>query len=282
MGRGKLFLYTLFCLIFVMSKLYKYATIAVAISLIVPALAVGVTAQQMGTAVSGDYTNSDWETQITFPQGWTGMSASIDDPKEEFSVSVSNAAAGPGVTIMLEGWYKKLGKPESVPDWLHRHTPTELNCVINANNPTTDNPYGVTTNLNGMNAIVVIQECGLPGAPGLKSKSYGIETAEKAVVLSLIGSSGLPTAQYFWPSKIPASQANNYDKYLEDFETSAKTFKVSWAPAPNELSQNPTSTESVVVPEFPMPVALATAAVIGLVVILGRTKLVGTNGLKGP
>ena len=227
---GKLFLYTFFRLKCVMPKLYKYAAIAVAVSLIIPALAVQASAKQASPTVSGEYANSNWGSQITFPQGWTGMTAGTSVSKEGFSVTVKNNATNPAATIIMEGWQKKLGKPESVGDWLHRNTPHEFNCVIEANNPTTYNSYGVTTELNGMKVIEIVQECTLPGVAGIKTKIYGAETADKAVVLSFSGSSGLPTAQYFWPGKYPNSQANNYEKYLESFESSAKTFKVSWAP----------------------------------------------------
>jgi len=225
-----------------MPKPYKYVALGVAASLIMSALAVSLimpaiaseeTPEQMSSA-KYQYENSAWGVQMTFPAGWTGKPAVTSDPKEEFSVTVNNNAADPAATITLEGWDKKLGKPESVGDWLHRHTPHEMNCVISANNPTTYNSYGVATNLNGMNVIKIVQECNLPGVTGIKTTNYGVETADKVVVLSLSGSSSLPTAQYFWPSYLPGADQNNHDKYLEMFENSAKTFKVSWAPAAME------------------------------------------------
>ncbi len=261
-----------------MPKLYKYAAIALMSILIIPALAVQVSAQQQSSnKISGKYVNSAWGTEIVFPAGWTGVETS--NSNTGFSVSVVNNATKPAATIIMEGWHKTLGKPESMPDWLHRHTPHEMNCVIDENNPMTGNPYGVTTNLNGMNATVVVQECNLPGVAGIKTKNYGVETADKAVVLSLSASSGLPTGQYFEPNFVPVSQPNNYSKYLGSFESSAKTFKVSWAPAAKEEPQNPTPSESVV-PEFPVQVIVATAAIMGLVAILGRTKLIGTNNIR--
>jgi hypothetical protein len=223
-----------------MPKLYKYAAIAVAasliisslaVSLIIPALAVQASAKQASSTVSGEYANSDWGSQITFPQGWMGMADVTSKSKEGFSVTVKNNATNPVATIIMEGWEKKLGKAESAGDWLHRHTPHEFNCVIAENNPTTYNSYGVTKDLNGMKVVEIVQECTLPGVAGIKTKIYGVETTDKAVLVSFSASSGLPTAQYFWPGKYPNSQPNNYEKYLEMFESSAKTFKVSWAPA---------------------------------------------------
>ncbi len=260
-----------------MPKLYKYTAIMVAATLIIPALAVQVNAQQMGSTISGKYTNSDWASEITFPQGWAGTAATTN-PKEGFSVTVKNTAANSTASIILEGWLKKLGKPDSVADWLHRHTSHEYNCVITANNPETGNPYGVTVDLNGMKATVIVQECSLPGVTGIKSKIYGIETPDKAVVLSFSGTWTLPTSQYFWPNMVAGSQANDYEKYLDTFEGSAKTFKVSWAAPGKEETHTPIEST---IPEFPVQVIVATAAIIGLVAILGRTKLIGTNSIKG-
>ena len=222
-----------------MAKPYKYVALGVGASLIMPALAVSLimpaiaseeTPQPMASTAEYEYDNSAWGVQRTFPSGWTGKPTGTLDTKDAFSITVNNNAADPTATITLEGWYKKLGKPESVADWLHRNTPHELNCVISANNPTTYNSYGVATNLNGMSVIKIVQECKLPSVAGIKTTNYGVETADRVVVLSLSGSSSLPTAQYFWPSYLPGSDQNNHDKYLEVFESSAKTFKVSWAP----------------------------------------------------
>ncbi len=260
-----------------MPKLYKFTAIAVMCILIIPALAVQVSAQQPSSnKISGKYVNSAWGTEVVFPAGWTGVVTS--NSNTGFSVSVVNNATKPAATIIMEGWLKKLGNPDSVADWLHRHTPHEMNCVIDANNPGTGNPYGVTVDLNGMNATVIVQECSLPGVTGIKSEIYGIETPDKAVVLSFSGTWTLATTQYFWPNTVAGSQTNAYEKYLDTFEGSAKTFKVSWA-APGKPETH-TPIESAI-PEFPLQVIVAMAAIIGLVAILGRTKLIGTNSIKG-
>ncbi|MGH9879004.1 MAG: hypothetical protein ACRD38_02780 [Nitrososphaerales archaeon] len=230
-----------------MSKLYKYAALAVgaslilsavAVSLMIPANAAEEAPKPTGSMAKWEYANSDWGVDMTFPPGWTGKAASTSKPKDEFSVTVSNSATDPVATIILEGWQKKLGKPESGGDWLHSRTPIELNCIIMANNPTTYNSYGVAENLNGMSVTKIVQECNLPGVTGVKTTTYSVETKDRVVVLTLSGTSSMPTAQYFWPSYLPGADLNSHDKYLEEFQTSAKMFKPDWAPPAREQPFN--------------------------------------------
>lgn len=226
-----------------MSRLHKYTSIALAVSLVMSTLAVGLiipasaaeaSPKEAPSGPSFQYTNSDWGVQMSFPPGWTGKPAVTSSPKEEFSVTVTNNMPDQKATIVLEGWHKKIGKPADVGDWLHRQAPDEFNCIVERNNPTPYSWYGITINLNGMKVIEIVEECSLPGVEGTKWKVYGVETADKVVMLAYFASSGLPTAQYFWPGKIGGSDPNNFAKFLDAFEDSAKNFKVSWAPMPQE------------------------------------------------
>jgi hypothetical protein len=216
-----------------MKRLF-YIVLVVA-TLAAPAMA---SAQTSVEEISGTYVNDDAGLEITLPDGWAGFAVPAVNGSTSVMASPGDLTGSSGqANVMFVSIIEKTSMDENtVPESAQNpNVPEDAQAQCDPSEPE-------PVTINGMEGIMMETACTVDGDI-YKSKMYSFQTEER-----------------FYMVAYTSNSEGDYDENVGAFDGSVDTLTIEntiGAPA---------------IPEFPVAVVGAMAAVIGLAAVLGRTR----------
>jgi hypothetical protein len=197
------------------------------------------------TPVNGTYTNSNFGVQITLPDGWSGFEMKSTSGSTRVMIAPggyqsTQGSPRPPITISMS--MTPISSTTSTSQFPQR-TMQGLTCTNSTS----------TNTVNGLNLNVLTKDCTGTDSNGnpieMKSKAETTQTGSANIMLSY-----------------RANSSSGYDSQVAAFDSMINTLQIS------SPSQAPA------VPEFPVSiVGLVVAIMVGVVVVLGRVKMIPSS-----
>lgn len=213
-----------------------------------PLVLVSASAQEPSPfpTVSGQYSNSVYGVQITFPDGWKGPEITA-----QWATTVVVTWPQPPNPDSAAEWSMGLTmqpKSNSFPFNLDPNIPTDDRdkCVMISQDDTT---------VNGMSGVVRQVQCIGPTAD-FEEKYYTFQTDQAMIYLSY-----------------QATPPSLYDNNVGTFDSAVNTLQIANAvEAQSVPSTDQSSASNATTPEFPASAGIVMAVIIGLVILVTRTR----------
>lgn len=203
--------------------------------LVMPEITISASAQAPPSmpTITGKYTNSDYGVQMTFPDGWQ---------------AIETKSPG-GVSVIAEPPQAN-GSQGSMASTIIALSMMPKSAVIRPDPNMPEDPQvkcntisSDKTNLNNMSALVTVTQCSGPNVD-IKMKGYSLQTDMGVIYLSYI-----------------TTPSNLYDSNVANFDTAVNTLQI------------PSTTAAPAVPEFPASAGIVMAIIIGLAILVTRTRM---------
>lgn len=228
-----------------MKRLFYIALVAAALA--APAMAGAQNPPVMPAVeeISGTYVNDDAGLEITLPDGWAGFAVPAINGSTSVMASPGDLTGGSGqANVMFVSIIEKTSMDENtVPESAQTpNVPEEAQAQCDPSEPE-------PVTINGMEGIMMETACTVDGDT-YKSKMYSFQTEER-----------------FYMVAYTSTSDGDYEENVGAFDGSVDTLTIE------------NTIEAPAIPEFPVAVVGAVAAVIGLAAVLGRTRLMRGGGM---
>lgn len=191
--------------------------------------------------VSGAYSNSIYGVQIILPDGWAGFEMNNTSGSTSVRIAPGGLTVGPGIArapITISMIMIPINASNPAPQF----PPVRIQPGVTCNN----SPY-LTNTVNGMSLNMTTVACS-----GTNANGYTVATKAKYEITQ--------TNSAYIILSYRANPDSGFDSQVATFDTMVGTLQIANAAS--------------AVPEFPVPaIGLVVAAMIGSVVLLGRTKI---------
>ncbi len=191
------------------------------------------------TPVNGTYTNSDFGVQITLPDGWSGFEI-------KRSSGATSVIAAPGGLQSMHGHRLPITMMVSMTPKSVMATPRLISQRM-AQNDSCNNVSTGNKTVNNVSLTEVVINC---TGPTTMEAKYDVAQTDSAYIIV----------------SYRANSTSNYDSQVSTFDNAVSTLQVT-----NAMS-------APAIPEFPVSaVGMIVAIMVGVVVIIGRTRIMQTH-----